>query len=763
MVVLIQLLYLDSSAMYRRLDRGISFAVNVSTLVMLIFVIVEIDYNAIVSETNPPKIDIHKTLLDVFGYHSFRGDQERVIKHIVAGNHAVVIMPTGAGKSICYQIPAIASGGLTVVISPLIALMKDQVEALRANGVAAAAINSSISQEAQREAIDDLRQGRLRLLYLSPERAVTDRFLRFIADCNVDYIAIDEAHCVSIWGNDFRPEYTALSKLIEVLPRATVIALTATADAATRADIQQRLGISDAEVFVSSFERSNINVEVRPAMQRIEAIRRFLMQQGDAAGIVYCLSRKSTESVAKKLQEIGIKAEAYHARLDPAVKNKVQEQFQNDEVQVVCATIAFGMGIDKSNIRYVIHYNMPKNIEAYYQEIGRAGRDGKPARAVMYAGYGDVALYRSMIADSNAPASFTDVQTQKLDRMWEYAQATSCRTNVVLSYFGEIKNEPCGYCDNCKNPPASIDGTLHAQKAISAVIRCKETVGVQLLTDILRGSFRAEVRAGGYEHIKTFGAGRELPRGHWVQYITQLINHGALAIDYTDRSTLKVTTLGMSIIKGEQTIRLTEPRDYTKTAKRDINVRKVSKRELFQNGLEEHLKLWRKQKAKDLGIAAPNILGDKTVLDLSIAAPLWMDELPAIDGLSGAKQRDYGADLLDSIRTYVLRQKHTKTVKGKTLLDTLNLYTEGDDIDTMVNKRKVKKGTIFKQLGQLMIHGEKIDILRYVEQAHIDEVATIAHKYQLRVPEEIAGHTTHVIGLHEIGLIMTYLRVDGTL
>lgn len=710
-----------------------------------------------------PSVDIRKTLLDVFGYHDFRGAQEQVIQTILDRKHAVVIMPTGAGKSLCYQIPAIATSGLTVVISPLIALMKDQVEALRANGVAAAAINSSISKEDQKEAVEQLQRGDLRLLYLSPERAVTDRFLSFISNCTVDFIAIDEAHCVSIWGNDFRPGYTALSRLIEAVPRATVIALTATADNATRKDIQAQLGITDAEVSVSSFERSNISVEVRPAIQRIDAIKRFLMSQNGAAGIIYCLSRKSTESVAKKLKEIGIKAEAYHARLDPATKDKVQEQFQSDEVQVVCATIAFGMGIDKSNIRYVIHYNMPKNIESYYQEIGRAGRDGQPARAIMYAGYGDVALYRSMIDDSNSPPEFKDVQRQKLERMWEYAQATSCRTNVVLSYFGEIKTKPCGYCDNCKNPPESIDGIVLSQKALSAALRCREQVGIQLLTDILRGSFRQEVREGGYEQIKTFGAGRDTPRGHWLQYITQLLNLGALSIDYTDRSTLKVTSLGQAILKGQMPVRLTEPRDYSKSAKRDIKVRKVSKRELFQNGLEEHLKLWRKQMSRATGIAVNNILSDKVLLDLSIAVPLWKDDLPAIDGISAAKQRDYGESLLESIRDYVRLQKHTKSVKGKTLLDTYDLYKQDEDIDAMIAKRKVKKATIYKQLGELMILGENIDIHRYVSQAQIDEVAMVAHKQQLRIPEEIAAYITDVIGLQEIGLIMTYLRVEGTL
>lgn len=681
----------------------------------------------------------------------------------MARRDAVVIMPTGAGKSLCYQIPAIATGGLTIVISPLIALMKDQVEALRANGVSAAAINSSIDRGEQMATIDLLAKGKLQLLYLSPERAVTDRFLSFIRSYKVDYVAIDEAHCVSIWGNDFRPEYTRLTELLKVLPDATVLALTATADHATRLDIQARLGLGDSAVFVSSFERTNITIDVKPALQRIDHIKRYLLKRRGEAGIIYCLSRKSTESLASKLREVGISAEAYHARLDRAVKDEVQNRFQRDEVQVVCATIAFGMGIDKSNIRFVIHYNLPKNIEAYYQEIGRAGRDGEPAEAILYAGYNDVATYRSMIDDSDADATFREVQTQKLDRIWEFAQATSCRTNVILAYFGEYRAEGCQHCDNCLSPPDTIDGTVIAQKALSAVLRCGEQVGVQLLADILRGSYRAEVREGGYEKIKTFGAGRDIPRVHWLQYIVQLTNVGALSIDYTRGARLSMTDQGRAILRGEAPVRLTEPRDQKTSSDKQIRVRKVTKSELFQNGLLEHLKLWRQAIAKEEKISPGNVLNDKTLLGISVKVPFWPESLADIDGMSSLKRKSYGPGLLTAVHLYVGQQKHKKSIKGKTLLDSYLLYKKGLDAKEMADKRGLSVGTIYKHMSDLLKVGQEVDIFRFVTQKQIDKVARVMHEQNTTHPEDIAGYITEVIGLHEIGLIVTYHQLERTL
>ena len=395
---------------------------------------------------------LQAALKKYFGFDAFRPMQEEIISHILTGGHALVIMPTGGGKSVCYQLPAILMEGITVVISPLISLMNDQVRALKANGIPAGALHSGTDAKERKAIVHDIEEGKLKLLYVSPEKALSRNFIEFIRSKGVSLMAIDEAHCVSIWGNDFRPEYANLSELIRFFPDTSIIALTATADVATQQDICQQLQLKDPKVYLSSFERPNIYLSVQAGIQRLDHIKTFIRRQDHRPGIVYCLARKTTESIAKALRKAGYKAEPYHAELDNVFRRKVQEDFQHDRIQIVCATVAFGMGIDKPNIGWIVHYNLPKNIESYYQEVGRAGRDGQPAEALMFYSFRDVSVYREFIENSQAVEDFKRVQSEKLDRIWEYSQATNCRTNVILNYFGEYRSEPCGHCDLCLHP-----------------------------------------------------------------------------------------------------------------------------------------------------------------------------------------------------------------------------------------------------------------------------------------------------------------------
>ena len=701
--------------------------------------------------------DLKGVLKRVFGYQDFRGDQEKVIKGVLAGQDQVVIMPTGAGKSLCYQIPAIINEGLTLVISPLIALMKDQVGALKANGVQAEALNSSLDLDGVKAVAHEIEQERLKLLYVSPERAVSDKFLQFIKSKKVDLIAIDEAHCVSIWGNDFRPEYTQLTRLTQLFPNTPCMALTATADYATRVDIQKQLQIEEAAVHFSSFERENIHIEVRPSINRVDQIKRYLLNHAKQAGVIYCLSRKSTESLAKKLQDIGIKAAPYHARLDRKERDRVQEAFQADEIQVVCATIAFGMGIDKSNIRFVIHYNLPKNVEAYYQEIGRAGRDGRPSEAILFAGFNDVATFRKMIDEGEASEAFKRVQTQKLDRIWEFAQASNCRTNFILNYFGEITTEPCGHCDNCKQPPETFDGKEISQMALSAVVRSGERVGVQLLADILRGSFRLEVREGGFDKIKTFGVGRDIPRVHWLQYIVQLANHGAISIDYTQNARLVITPYGWRILKNEEGIRLSAPRDYTKNTTPKTTSRRLSKSELFRMGLLEHMKNWRGKEARKEKVSPVHIFSDQALEDIADQCPIFVRQLSAIDGFSLLKMKKFGKPILSAIHSYIKLQKHKKSFKGKTVLDTLILYQKGKLAKQIAEQRELSIRTVYKHIAELIQMDENIKVLDFVTQAQIDKVGALRQQHGDLIPEKLAEYIPEVIGLGQIELIFAYL------
>jgi len=588
---------------------------------------------------------IYTILKDTFGYSSFRGNQEEIIYSVLSGKDALVIMPTGGGKSICYQIPSLASKRLGIVVSPLIALMDDQVTALTQMGVNAAAIHSN-SKDSER-VYDDIEKGELEILYVSPEKILSPGFINYLKEKEVALFAIDEAHCVSVWGNDFRPDYVKLSVLKENFKDVPILALTATADSATQEDIIKQLGLEVNDAFISSFERENIKTLARSGLKRKEQILKFLALHQNDSGIVYCLSRKSTEQLASAIRARGYKAEAYHAGIDGEQRRKVQTAFQNDDIQIVCATIAFGMGIDKPNIRWVIHYNMPKNIESYYQEIGRAGRDGNPAETLLFYSWGDYVNLKRFIDDGGADATFKTVQTAKLERMWQFATAISCRTNVVLNYFGEYRNTRCMHCDNCINPPQLFDGTRYAQMVLSAVIRTKEAIGINILIDILRGGYTQEVKYNQYNLIKTFGVGRDIPFLDWKHYVTQCINQGILRIDFTDSSRLKITPLSMAVLKEGKTIQLAKfvPEDKKKAKPIKLNVDTTD----ADSNLVATLREWRKDKASELGVPAYIVFNDKALLQIATLKPRSDAALLAVEGIGKVKVSKYGPAILEMV------------------------------------------------------------------------------------------------------------------
>lgn len=502
------------------------------------------------------KADSLGILRRFYGYSSFLPMQFDVISHVMNGGDCIVLMPTGGGKSLCYQMPALLSEGCCIVVSPLLALMKDQVDALIANGVPAASVNSMQTEAQNREVLDLALSGKLKLLYISPERLLSD-LQNWSKQIKISLIAIDEAHCISQWGHDFRPEYTQLSVLKEHFPGVPVVALTATADQITRDDIRKQLNIPDAKLFLSSFDRKNISLTVLSGYSgadKFNTLVKFIARHQGESGIIYCFSRKNTESLAAKLQKRGLNAKAFHAGLSVADKNAVQTGFLNDDVQIVCATVAFGMGIDKSNVRWVVHYNMPQNMESYYQEIGRAGRDGLEADALMFYSYGDVISHNRFVEESGQ----VKLNNQKLELMQRYAESSVCRRRILLSYFNERIDHDCGNCDVCKNPPKRFDGSILVQMALSAIARTDQKIGLYTLKDILRGSSSVEIIQAGYHHLKTYGVGRHLTNLQWNAYLLQMQQLGIFEVAYNENNHLKITPYGADILYGRAKVQLTE-------------------------------------------------------------------------------------------------------------------------------------------------------------------------------------------------------------
>ena len=593
------------------------------------------------------KDDLLQTLGRVYGYHEFRPHQLEIIETLLAGRDAFVLMPTGGGKSLCYQLPALHRPGVGIVVSPLISLMKDQVDALRANGVAAAFYNSSLGTEAARQVLARLHGGELDLLYIAPERLMTPAFLERLADIDIALFAIDEAHCVSQWGHDFRPEYVQLGALRQHFADTPLIALTATADPQTREDIVRVLGLQDAARFIAGFDRPNIRYSVLEKHRPFDQLQQFLATQENNAGIVYALSRKRVEEVAGKLRDRGVKAAAYHAGLPAAVRAEVQDAFLRDELQVVVATVAFGMGIDKPNVRFVVHYDLPKNIEGYYQETGRAGRDGLPAEALLLLGAQDMVTARRLV-ENNDNETQRRIELHKLNAMIAFAESLTCRRRVLLGYFGERLDEDCGNCDICLDPPARFDATVDAQKALSCVYRVGQRFGLRHIVDVLRGRDSERIRSLGHDRLSVYGIGADKGETEWISLLRQLIHHGLLAQDIGDYSVLKLTETARPLLRGERTLELALPRIREK-AKKPKTPKAAAGRGPYDEALFERLRALRKRLADEQGVPPYVVFGDATLIEMARDKPADEAALLRITGVGQSKLARYGADFLGAI------------------------------------------------------------------------------------------------------------------
>ena len=611
-------------------------------------------------------MQINEILKSYFGYDSFRPNQEAIIQEVMQGHDCLVLMPTGGGKSLCYQVPALAMEGTAVVISPLISLMHDQVEALKANGIPAEALNSG------NDVTDDViirrrcEAGELKLLYVSPEKLISEIPYLF-SNIKISLFAVDEAHCISQWGHDFRPEYSQLGLLHEKFRGIPVMALTATADKITREDIINQLHLN-GQTFVSSFDRPNLSLSVRQEStkkEKLKFIYHFIARRPEEAGIIYCLSRKNTEMVAEALQSHGINAEAYHAGLSAQQRASVQERFKMDQIEVVCATIAFGMGIDKGNVRWVIHYNMPKSIESFYQEIGRAGRDGAPADTVLFYSIADIITLRSFCEESGQRS----VNLEKLQRMEEYAESRVCRRRILLNYFGETSAKDCGHCDVCKNPPRTFDGTVLTQKALSAVVRAGERVAIGTCIEILRGMQTPAVTRNHYNELKTFGVGRDVSVRDWQAYMLQMLQMGFFEVAYNMHNQMKVTLLGWKVLKGEHQVSLAIVENEERSPRpqringpsRGNSIPVVhAERVIFEDEtsnvedkkLFEYLRKIRKNLADEQGYPPYIVLSDKSLHELTRMKPTTLQAFGLISGIGEFKIKKYGDTFIKAIKKY---------------------------------------------------------------------------------------------------------------
>lgn len=590
-----------------------------------------------------------KILKKIFGYDEFRGQQEAIISSVICGKNAFVLMPTGGGKSLCYQVPALCLDGVAVVISPLIALMQDQVDTLKELGVKAAAINSGVDFREVRETKDLLEKNQLDLIYVAPERLLTEEFIDLLSRVKISLFAIDEAHCISQWGHDFRPVYKALKILAEIFPNTPRIALTATADAATRKDIVEGLALENGEIFIDGFDRPNIFYAINSRQNGRKQLIDFIKENHlKSSGIVYCLSRKECEEVAGILRAEGFNALAYHAGMDAKLRQKNQEKFLLKDSMIMVATVAFGMGIDKPDVRFVAHLSLPKSIESYYQETGRAGRDGLPADAWMSYNLGDIAALRNFIEESDAPENQKRIERRKLSSLLGLCEATSCRRQILLKYFGD-SGEPCGNCDNCLNKPETFDGTIAAQKVISCVYRTEQRFGVGYLIDVLLGSNDQRIKNFGHDKLGVFGVGKEFSKVEWNSVFRQLVAMNLLIVDISGFGSLKITESGFEFLREKKTVELrkqaTKKEKTTKTKKTAFELSGDSEQELF-----DQLRAKRLEISKEQGLPPYIIFHDKTLIEMVKIRPQNLTELAKISGVGEAKREKYGEIFLEIVR-----------------------------------------------------------------------------------------------------------------
>lgn len=685
-----------------------------------------------------------------YGYNSFRPLQLEIITSAVEGRDSVVLMPTGGGKSICYQIPALLSeGGMTIVVSPLIALMKDQVTALTSNGIPAAAVNSLQSEEENRHILEQLFSGRVKILYISPERLLTE-IDRWSRDLPVSLIAIDEAHCISQWGHDFRPDYTRLSRIKELFPHVPVMALTATADRLTRDDISTQLRLRDPLLFLGSFDRPNISLRVinNPGKKgRLRYISTLIDRYRYDAGIVYCISRKAAESMDADLRALGYRSAVYHAGLSMTERNSAQDRFINGDLQVVCATVAFGMGIDKSNIRWVVHNNMPGSIESYYQEIGRAGRDGVKAEAVMFYSYSDLITHQSFVEESGQQS----VNAEKLKRMREYAEASLCRRRILLSYFNETMDHDCGNCDVCLNPPERMDGTVIAQKAMSAIIRTDGQAGFSMLIDILRGAARQDLMQRGFHLIKTYGAGRDLSFAEWNCYLSQLIQLGLVDIAYNEGNHLKVTAYGVEVLRERREVTLArykEPERRKSGRKREepeMPELKPAER-LLAELKEVRLKLARKEQ-----VPPYIVLSDKVLLELVRLEPTDMEAFSKVEGVGEKKTVRYWKPFVTAIRKFKGIAEPLGT--GLSYEETLLLLNSGYDVAGIAATKGIKERTVYGHIVNLIREDRLTDFSSVITREQYLRVMAVAKENPEEMYTVLAGEMP--LGLPAVALAIS--------
>jgi ATP-dependent DNA helicase RecQ len=589
-----------------------------------------------------------QVLQETFGYQQFRPGQETIIETVLEGRDCLVVMPTGGGKSLCYQIPALVFGGLTVVVSPLISLMKDQVDQLLANGVAAACLNSTQSREQQQEVLAGCRSGQVRLLYIAPERLMMDNFIDQISHWHLSMVAVDEAHCISQWGHDFRPEYAALGQLRQRLPTVPFIALTATADDTTRLDIVRLLGLQDPLIQISSFDRPNIRYMLMEKFKPLDQLMRYVQEQRGKSGIIYCNSRAKVEDTAARLQSKGISAGAYHAGLEHSVRAEVQEKFQRDDLQIVVATVAFGMGINKPNVRFVAHFDIPRNIESYYQETGRAGRDGLPAEAMLFYDPADMAWLRKCLEEKPA-GQLQDIERHKLNAMGAFAEAQTCRRLVLLNYFGEGRQQACGNCDVCLDPPRRYDGLVDAQKALSCIYRVGQRFGMGYVVEVLRGANNQRIRDLGHDKLKIYGEGRDHTTEHWVSVIRQLIHLGVVTQNIAQHSALQLTEAARPYLRAEVPLMLAVPRV--------VAIKPRANQKVFGGNYDRKLfaklRKLRKAIADEENIPPYVVFNDATLIEMAEQMPISAGEMLGVNGVGTRKLERFGREFMSLIRSHV--------------------------------------------------------------------------------------------------------------